>query len=52
MNLLQQIQLQVDETSGPVFWTIEQLYDAANAAQLEVWMNLKDWQQTSTNITL
>lgn len=52
MNLLQDIQLQVDETGGPVFWVIEQLYDAANAAQLEVWLNLKDWQQTSTNIIL
>ena len=51
-NIIQDIQLQVDETSGPVFWTIEQLYDAANAAQLEVWMNLKDWQQVSTNIVL
>lgn len=51
-NILQDIQLQVDETGGPVFWVIEQLYDAANAAQLEVWMNLKDWQQISTNITL
>lgn len=52
MNILQDIQLQIDETGGPVFWVIEQLYDAANAAQLEVWMNLKDWQQTSTTITL
>ena len=52
MTLLEQIQLQVDETTGPVFWTIDQLYDAANAAQLEVWMNLKDWQLTSTNIAL
>lgn len=52
LNLLQDIQLQVDETGGPVFWVIEQLYDAANAAQLEVWINLKDWQQTSANITL
>lgn len=51
-NILQDVQLQVDETGGPVFWVIEQLYDAINAAQLEVWMNLKDWQQTSTNITL
>jgi hypothetical protein len=46
MSLLSDIQLQVDESQGPVFWTIEQLYDAANAAQLEVWLNLKDWQRT------
>lgn len=52
MSLITDIQLQVDETGGPVFWVIEQLYDAANAAQLEVWANLKDWQQTSTPITL
>jgi hypothetical protein len=51
-NIIQDIQLQLDETSGPVFWVIDQLYDAANAAQLEVWMNLKDWQQISTNIIL
>lgn len=51
-NILQDVQLQVDETGGPVFWVIDQLYDAINAAQLEVWMNLKDWQQTSTTITL
>lgn len=51
-NLVQDIQLQLDETRGPVFWVMEQIYDAANAAQLEVWMNLKDWQQTSTNIAL
>lgn len=51
-NIIQDVQLQIDETGGPVFWVIEQLYDAVNGAQLEVYMNLKDWQRTSTNITL
>ena len=51
-TLISDIQLQLDEVGGPVFWTIEQVYDAANDAQLEVWTNLKDWQQTSTNIVL
>ena len=52
MSLLSDIQLQVDESQGPVFWTIEQLYDAANAAQLEVWLNLKDWQRTSYTLNI
>lgn len=51
-SIIQDVQLQIDETGGPVFWVIEQLYDAVNGAQLEVYMNLKDWQRTSTTITL
>lgn len=50
-NLIQQIQLQLDESQGPVFWTYPQLYDAANAAQITVWANLKDWQKISVPIT-
>jgi hypothetical protein len=51
-TILSDVQLQVDESSGPVFWVIDQLYDAINAAQMEVWMNLREWQQISTNIVL
>ncbi len=51
-NILQDVQLQLDESSGPVFWVIEQVYDAINAAQLEVWQNLKDWQQASVQLTI
>lgn len=51
-DIITDIQLQVDESNGPVFWVIDQLYDAANQAQLEVWTNLKDWQQTSVSLIL
>src|SRR5665213_172322 len=51
-TIIQDVQLQIDETGGPVFWVIDQLYDAVNAAQLETWMTLKDWQRIGVPITL
>jgi hypothetical protein len=52
MSIITDIQLQVDETQGPVFWEIEQLYDAANQAQLNVWSSLKDWQRGTSTMTV
>jgi len=47
MSLLTDVQMQLDESQGPVFWVIEQLYDAINEAQFELYTTLKDWQRVS-----
>lgn len=48
MSLLTEVQQLVDETSGPVFWVIEQVYDALNTAIEDTWLNVKQWNYMTT----
>lgn len=52
MSLLTDVQVLVDETSGPVFWVIEQVYDALNQALEDTWLSVPAWNYTSTPILL
>ncbi len=52
MSLLIDLQIEIDETAGPTFYVIDQVYDALNQAQLEVWSNLKQWQLTSATMAI
>lgn len=52
MSLVSEVQTLVDEASGPVFWVIQQVYDACNVALEETWATQRLWNYTSVPFTL
>jgi len=48
--LVSEVQTIIDETSAPVYWTSQQVYNACNKALEEVWANVR-WTYTTATIT-
>lgn len=48
MSLLTDLQLQVDEVAGPIFFPVDQLLDALNSAQLD----LSNWTLSSSTLAI
>jgi len=49
--LVSEVQTIIDETQTPVYWTIQQVYNACNKALEEVWANVR-WTYTTATLTL
>lgn len=52
MSLVSEVQVLIDEASGPVFWDIQQVYDACNIALEDTWATQRLWNYTSTPFTI
>lgn len=52
MSIYTELQVLIDEVSGPVFWGNAQLLDALNIAQEETFTYLRGYAQTSVNLVI